>query len=92
MNESQSVATVLGLSGNYAIVQIEGRHYPALAMQGDSLKILQGAVEELAGYIQSRDLAEAAFSVDQIQSTVASMLSLYEETLRRAGLGLPYVK
>lgn len=40
MTERDVSAAVLAVAGNYAVVQLEGRRHPALAVQGDSLNIL----------------------------------------------------
>ncbi|MFM9554146.1 MULTISPECIES: DUF6959 family protein [Streptomyces] len=92
MNEQETSATVLAVSGNYAVVGLPNRRYPALAVQGDSLKVLQEAVEELSEHLGSGDLEEAGFSLGEIRSTVASMLSTYESASREAGFDLPYVR
>jgi hypothetical protein len=92
MNEQETLAAVLAVSGNYTVVRLPNRQYPALAVQGDSLKVLQEAVEELVGHLGSRDLEEAAFSLEEIRSTVSSMLSTYESASSEAGFDLPYVR
>ncbi|MDQ0683470.1 hypothetical protein QFZ66_006115 [Streptomyces sp. B4I13] len=92
MNEQESSATVLAASGNFAVVRLPDRRYPALAVQGDSLKVLQETVEELASYLGSGDLEEAGFSLAEIRSTVSSMLSTYETASNEAGFDLPYVR
>ncbi|WP_327187431.1 DUF6959 family protein [Streptomyces sp. NBC_01334] len=48
MSEQEISAAVLAVSGIYAVVRLPNRVYPALAVQGDSLKVLQEAVDELA--------------------------------------------
>ncbi|MDC0772760.1 DUF6959 family protein [Streptomyces sp. HD] len=90
MTEPQKVAPVLAISGNYAVVHIVNRRHPALAIQGDSLKILQATIQELSDSLDLGDLEEAKFSLREIVSTVSSMTSLYEETSRSAGFELPY--
>nr|WP_163016924.1 hypothetical protein [Streptomyces chartreusis] len=90
MSESQNAAPVLAISGNYAVVHIVGRRYPALAIQGDSLKILQGVIRDLSDSLESGDVGEAKFTLEEIESTVSSMTSLYEEASRRVGFELPY--
>ncbi|MDW4910813.1 hypothetical protein RB628_37230 [Streptomyces sp. ADMS] len=92
MSEQETSAAVLAVSGNYAVVRLPNRVYPALAVQGDSLKILQEAIEELAGNLGSGDLEDAGFSLRQIQETVSSMLSTYESVASEAGFDLPYVR
>lgn len=92
MSEQETSAALLAVSGNYAVIQLPNRRYPALAVQGDSLKVLQETIEELAGNLDSGDLEEAGFAFREIQSTVSAMLSVYESALSEAGVKLPYVR
>ncbi|MGW6733316.1 DUF6959 family protein [Streptomyces sp. NPDC055013] len=92
MSEQETSATVLAVSGNYAVVRLPHRRYPALAVQGDSLKVLQEAVEELAENLGSGELEEAGFSLGEIRSTVSAMLSTYESASSEAGFDLPYMR
>ncbi|MFI0988031.1 DUF6959 family protein [Streptomyces exfoliatus] len=91
MSESELPAVVLAQSGNYSVVQVSDRRYPAIAVQGDSLKVLHEAVEELATCLRAGDLEEAEFPLMEIQETITSLKLLYEETLTKAGIQLPYV-
>lgn len=92
MSEQETSAALLAVSGNYAVIQLPNRRYPALAVQGDSLKVLQETIEELAGNLDSEDLEEAGFAFREIQSAVSAMLSVYESALSEAGVELPYVR
>ncbi|MCX5417293.1 hypothetical protein [Streptomyces sp. NBC_00059] len=92
MTERDVSAAVLAVAGNYAVVQLEGRRHPALAVQGDSLNILYGVIEELAENLESGDLDEAGFSLREIRSTVSSMVSAYEVASAEIGFDLPYAR
>ncbi|MGW1407502.1 DUF6959 family protein [Streptomyces sp. NPDC002403] len=92
MTEREIAAAVLAVSGNYAVVHLEGRRYPALAVQGDSLKILHEIIEELAGNLESGDLGEASFPLGEIQSAVSSMVSAFEAASAENGFELPYAR
>ncbi|MPY53085.1 DUF6959 family protein [Streptomyces acidicola] len=91
MSESRSSAAVLAVSGNYSVIQLEGRRYPAAALQGDSLKSLHEVVEELSENLRSGDLDDAKFALEEIQTVVSSLKGVYEEALAGAGITLPYV-
>lgn len=82
-------ANLLATSGNYHLVQIAGRAYPAFAIQGDSLKILHEAVIELSGYASTAG-EDAEFALREISETVGGMVAAFEEMSRSAGKGLPY--
>lgn len=90
MSGSGKSAEVLAVSGNYSVVQLEGRRYPAVGLQGDSLKALHEVVEELADNLRSGDLEEATFALREIREAVSSLKSFYEESLAGAGISLPY--
>lgn len=92
MNEKKKRIELLAVSGNCAVVHVGDRLYPALAVQGDSLKILQAVINELAGNLRSGEMEDAEFALLEIQSTVSSMMSFYEETVTAAGFDLPYHK
>jgi len=92
MTERATSAGILAVSGNYAVVHLKGRRHPALAVQGDSLKILQGIIEELTDNLDSGDLDEASFSLGEIQSTVSSMVAAYEVASAETGVDLPYAR
>ncbi|MGY5051953.1 DUF6959 family protein [Streptomyces sp. 900105755] len=92
MTDQEHPATVLAVQGNFSVVHVQGRRYPALAVQGDSLKVLQEAVEGLAADLASGELEDAKFSLGEIREQLSSMLAVYETALGEAGLGLPYVR
>jgi hypothetical protein len=50
-----SDAAVLGRAGNYAVVQVPARRFPALAIQGDSLHILCEVMGTLRESLDSGD-------------------------------------
>lgn len=82
--------TFLGVAGNYSLVQIEGRKFPALAIQGDSVKVLHDVVSELTEALAVEDAESAAFAAREIAETVASMVTTFEALSEAAGRPLPY--
>ncbi|MFD9306822.1 DUF6959 family protein [Streptomyces sp. NPDC060048] len=90
MNHQEGTAAVLKIAGNYAVVQVEGRRFPAAAIQGDSLKILQGLLQELSENLDAGDAEEARFPLAEIESVISGMLSVYEDASRSYGFKLPY--
>ncbi|MFE3068187.1 DUF6959 family protein [Streptomyces sp. NPDC059247] len=92
MTERETSATVLATSGNYAVIQLNDRRYPALSIQGDSLKILQETIEELAEDLRMKDLAGADLSLREVRSVVSDMLSSYESAAADKGFELPYTR
>ncbi|MFD7736401.1 DUF6959 family protein [Kitasatospora phosalacinea] len=86
------IVQLLGSAGNLALVQLPDRKYPALSIQGDSLKCLQETVEELSGAIESGDAEEVSYPLRELVEQVALMVASYEEMSARAERGLPYFK
>ncbi|MBB4963440.1 DUF6959 family protein [Saccharothrix violaceirubra] len=81
---------LLSVSGNYAVVHLDHRNFPALAIQGDSLKILQEAVEEFAECWDGGDVDDARYALAEVSETIRGMLLVYQEAAREQGFELPY--
>ncbi|RFU87971.1 hypothetical protein DY218_04240 [Streptomyces triticagri] len=77
-------------SGNYTTIRIPGRAFPALAIQGDSLKLLQLAVSELGAELSRGNLDEATYAMNEVRNSLEDMVAVYEEACLRAGQELPY--
>ncbi|MEV1113847.1 hypothetical protein AB0I91_02165 [Actinosynnema sp. NPDC049800] len=66
------------------------RNFPAVAVQGDSLKVLQDTLKELAENLDSGDLDDARFALDEVANIISEMVSTYEDASRDVGFTLPY--
>ncbi|WP_424210832.1 DUF6959 family protein [Streptomyces sp. BI20] len=88
--EEVRAGRILEIFGNYSVIQVPGRNHPAVAIQGDSLKILQETVRELSDCLAVENLQEARFPLQEIIDTLAEMISVYESAARRSGFDLPY--
>jgi hypothetical protein len=88
--EDRARATVLGISGNYAVIQLPERKYPAAALQGDSLFALREAAKEVLSLLDSESLEDAKFSSQEVISILSGMLEFYESTCSSKKLKLPY--
>ncbi len=84
-------AKILEVGANGAVVQLPGRTYPGIVMQGDSLSILVSDIEELRKNVAKRDEAEVAASLDTIERHLKERLEFYESVLAKHGIPLPYV-
>jgi hypothetical protein len=67
----------LGIRGNLRLAQAEGRRFPGLLVQGDTLALL------------ARDLREEAPD-SYVLRTVQDWVAAYEEMMADANLELPY--
>ncbi|CAL9660522.1 hypothetical protein SUDANB95_06957 [Actinosynnema sp. ALI-1.44] len=85
-------AEVLAIEGNYAVVHVPGRNFPALAIHGDSLSVLEDSVRELTGLLAAGDVGEAWHALEEVSATVRAMLATYEQASRDRGFKLPYYR
>lgn len=75
---------------NSAIVQIEGRSYPGVVVQGDSLYSLYQSSHCLLASL-SLD-SEKYDNAEFIRDSLKEYLSIYEKELAKQGINLPYEK
>jgi hypothetical protein len=82
---------VISEGSNCVVVQMPGRRYPGLVLQGDSLRILLDSAEELCELCASAgpDASEAAA---MLKEKLAGYLSAYEKAMEAEELELPYPK
>ncbi len=86
----QEYAKILSHFSNSGIVQMPGRHFPGIVMQGDSLSSLhRHLVNALADAKQRRD-EEAYFTFFEFAQTLEGQLQHYEDVLKRLGTRIPY--
>ncbi|WP_189159592.1 DUF6959 family protein [Lentzea pudingi] len=90
VDKSIEPAEVLAVDGNFAVVQLPGRNFPAAAIQGDSLSVLRDTIKELSECIAEGDLDEAKYPLAEIESVISAMMSTYEDASRVRGFKLPY--
>ncbi|MFJ9343781.1 DUF6959 family protein [Streptomyces sp. NPDC101733] len=90
MTENERFASVLAVAGNYAVIKLDTRNFPASAIQGDSLKILQGTLKEITENLDAGDVDEARLCLTSVESVIADMLAVYESASREQGFELPY--
>ncbi|MEU1427177.1 hypothetical protein ABZ412_08875 [Nocardia sp. NPDC005746] len=83
-------AQILGVQGNYSLVRWEGRRFPGLSIQGDSLHILRGVLEEAESELTCGSLEDALFAVREALDTVIAMDLSYQEMMGQRNLPLPY--
>lgn len=82
-----TTARLLTPAVNYAVVQLPGRHFPGVVVQGDSLHSLVGLLEN------------ALVDEDERLDLIAEVLDIlkgaqlgYEAACATAGISLPYFK
>ena len=87
---ASDTAQILSHSPNSGIVQLPGRKFPGVVIQGDTLSgMFDGARYLLAEFKRARDeerYYETLIFAEQLQG----QLLHYEETLAEQKIGLPY--
>jgi hypothetical protein len=83
---------ILSDTPNCPVVQMPNRKFPGMVLQGDSLRILLDAAEEiyeLSGHAPNAELSDEIVS---LREKLAAYVSTYEEAMRSSGRNLPYPK
>jgi len=88
MNE----VVVLSDEPNKCVVQLAGRRFPGLVMQGDTLKSLHETANELISVLRSGDTTGALENAEFLSEKLAGLLGHYEAVLLKAGYQLPYAR
>lgn len=85
-------AEILSHIPNSGIVQLPGRKFPGIVIQGDTLSsLLESTRYLLAQFRELRD-EERYYEVLMIAESLHAQLLHYEETLAKRGSPLPYSK
>ncbi|WP_410623280.1 DUF6959 family protein [Amycolatopsis sp. cmx-8-4] len=87
---NDNTAKVHGRHGNYALVQLLGRSYPGLLVQGDSLKQVGDIADELAELREQGRDGEFDEALNEIVEVIKGLTYSYESMMREAQLSLPY--
>jgi hypothetical protein len=84
------IAQVLSHIPNSGIVQLPGRRFPGIVMQGDTLSnVFENARFLLSEFKRLRD-QERYYETLMFAEELQAQLLHYEETLERQGIELPY--
>ncbi|MCC6486581.1 MAG: hypothetical protein IT364_03710 [Candidatus Hydrogenedentes bacterium] len=87
---AQDMAQILSHIPNSGIVQLPGRRFPGVTLQGDSLSILFDYAAFCVREFKRLRQEDAYFEALQLAETLQEHLIHYEETLRQRGGELPY--
>ena len=75
---------------NSGIVQLPGRHFPGIVMQGDTLFMVLNHARFLLGELKRQREEERYFEVLNFAEQLQDQLLHYERTLHNLGMPLPY--
>ena len=88
MNEN--TAKILSATVNAAVVQLPGRKFPGMVIQGDTLKILTGQADYLQEKLGDAADEEIVYTIKAMRDSLSARLVIYEKVLQENGIGLPY--
>jgi len=81
---------VLSEVSNCPVVQMPGRRYPGIVIQGDTLRTLLADVEDVAVLCGDVGKPELSDAVTGIKEALIGYVRVYEEAMKEAGRSLPY--
>lgn len=80
-------ADVYAVEGNVAVLRLPGRRFPGALVQGDTMKMVLGIIEEA---MNADDPVDARAALTEVHELISSVVTTYETALTRAGERLPY--
>lgn len=83
-------AELLSPPHNYAVVQLPGRKYPGVVVQGDSLHILKQQAERLGRLLGAMALEELADEIAYLTEQLSEVQTHYERVCAERTIALPY--
>lgn len=89
---NQPTVRLLDLAGNFALAQVEGRRFPGLLIQGDTLSSLQAVVRELEDAVRAENGDSTQATLEEVAEMVDGMVDSYERMMHTEGLELPYIR
>lgn len=81
---------LLDSSPNAAVVQLAGRSFPGVVIQGDSLHNLFSLVRDAAAQLREGDADECGATLSEVQDTLEGYLTVYQSVLDSKGIATPY--
>ena len=81
---------LLSDASNYAVVQLEERHFPGVVFQGDSLHILVQDVMEIETLFQNDRREELGECIHNLRQNLAAVKARYEAVCKAHDIALPY--
>ena len=81
---------VLSETVNCPVVQMPGRNFPGVVLQGDSLRILLDSAEEVQQLCSSVKNPDLSAAVASLREKLAGYVVSYEQAMRAIGRDLPY--
>lgn len=84
--------SVLNLSGNFAVIKIAERAYPAVAIQVDTFHGIAQDVERMRNLLQKGDVTKLAEELDYLNDELGEILQFIQTVCDLRSVKLPYAK
>ena len=75
---------------NFAVVQLPGRNYPGVVIQGDSLNILVNRIKSMSKLLSDGDTENLSEELKDVQEELCGVLCHYELICKNRNISLPY--
>jgi hypothetical protein len=89
-NDMSTDVKLLSRPANFAVVQLPGRKFPGVVVQGDTLHSLVKRVDELLQLLRSGEVDELSAGLSDIKEQLTEAMTHYEGVCADRGIGLPY--
>jgi len=86
------IAKMLSPSVNYGVVQMPGRQFPGVVVQGDSLNEIVQNLKRAKVAFSAGDLDEALACLDLVINPLEGALTGYERVCAQHEIQLPYFR
>jgi hypothetical protein len=88
----RQVAELLSPPTNSAVVQLPGRKFPGVVVQGDTLNALIMQLTRMRELLAANHLSELSEELEDLRDHLAGRRSHYEIVCASHGIGLPYTR
>ena len=85
-------AELLTRAVNFAVVQLPGRQFPGVVVQGDTLNQVVRDVDRMSLLLAEGQLEELADTIEGVKELLVEAREHYEHVCAGKGIGLPYPK
>ena len=89
MSQESSVKLLANVT-NSPVVQMAGRSYPGVVIQGDSLRNLCAIIEKLCESLETTGPESAYDHAEWAREILVGYLLVYQDVLKENGIPLPY--
>jgi hypothetical protein len=86
MSES---AKLLSEAVNFAVIQLPGRRYPGVVVQGDTLNSQVTSLERMHACLARKDYDELWWEIENLRETLSGAMAFYKATCEKQAIEIP---